>query len=338
MAEELRLWPQAGVCPDWPVPVALQLAGQLKWAIAASEAQPGTVLPTVERLAAAVGLNRNTVNAVYSDLARSGLLELRRGTGTRVADSAPVVSWQRRAALLPLIDNLLEEAALRGFSAQEAAFLMLARAAWTEHQQRQRPRIGLLATPDCDATGFATALAEAAGYAVETAFIADLERDPPAVAWPQWQIAVVRHGVSGPDLPPDVALVRLDWVPTAAMLGAFAGLPPGAPVATVAATDQAARLMRRALVAAGLRQLRIFSGTTDDSPLMAALPHMVQVWADAVTALALRERHPGLTVHTFDWELAPGGREALQQACRQAAQQALRQAYAHAAATEAQTS
>lgn len=329
MAEELRLWPQVGVCPDWPVPVALQLAGQLKWAIAASDAQPGTVLPTVERLAAVVGLNRNTVNAVYTELARHGLLELRRGTGTRVADGAAVTSWQQRAALLPLIDTLLEEAALHGFSVQEAAFLTLARAAWTERQQRQRPRIGLLATPDCDATGFAAALAEAAGYAVETAFIADLQRDPPAVAWPNWQVAVVRHGVEGPDLPPDVMLVAVDWVPTQAMLRAFAGLPPGAPVATVAATEQTARLMRRALVAAGLGQLRIFSGTTSDSPLMAALPHMVQVWTDTVTVAALRELQPGLTVHTFDWELAPGGREALQHACWQVAQQALRQAYAH---------
>jgi DNA-binding transcriptional regulator YhcF (GntR family) len=319
----------------------LQLAGQLKWTIAGGEAQPGAALPTVERMAAAVGLNRNTVNAVYNELARQGLLELRRGTGTRVADGAPVAGWQGRAPLLQLIDTLLEEAVSLGFSAQEAAFLMLARGAWTEHQQRQRPRIGLLATSDCDATGFAAALADAAGYVVETAFLADLQGDPPAVAWPQWQVAVVRAGAVGPEvrgLPPDVRPVALDWVPAPGMLRAFAGLPPGAPVAMVAVSDQAARLVRRALVAAGLGQLRVFSGTTGDSPLMAALPHMVQVWADTVTTAVLRERQPGLTVHTFSWELAPGAREALQQACRRALQQALRHAYGRSPEPESQTS
>lgn len=330
MGNELRPRPRVGVCPDWPVPVTLQLAGQLQWAIASGQVPPGTVLPTVDRMAAAVGLNRNTVNAVYTELARHGLLELRRGTGTRVTDGAAVAGCQRRAPLLQMIDTCLHEAASLGFSPQEAAFFMLARAAWEEHRQRQRLRVGLVATAGCDAGGFAAALAEAAGCAVETVFLEDVVAGTASVGWNDWQVAVVRDGTppDGPAgipaaLPRHLAVVPVSWAAAPALVQALAQLPPGAPVATVAATAPTARLMRSALLAAGLQHLRIFSGPVDDAPLLTALPHMVQVWADGPASAVLRERHPGLTVRPYAWTLAGDSRERVLQACEQARERAI---------------
>lgn len=333
MGNERRARLPAAVCSDWPVPVTLQLAGQIKWAIAAGEAPPGTVLPPVERLAATVGLNRNTVNAVYTELARQGLLELRRGTGTRVTDGSQVAGWQRRIALLELISSCLDEAASHGFSAQEAAFLMLARAAWIEQQQRQRPRIGLLAAPGCDAEGFAATLAAVTDCAVETVLAEDLEADgavgrAAAAIVAGWHVAVVREGAFAllpgppgrphvPGLPEHVVVVPLAWMPSLTLVQALSKLPPGAPVATVAATEPQARLMRDGIVGAGFGQLRVFSGSLADGPLTAALPHMVQVWADSTAAAVLREQHPGLIVREYEWTVTAGGQERLQQACEQ---------------------
>lgn len=315
MTNQQRLNPQVAICPTWPVPVGLQLAEQFKWAIASGTATPGSQLPTVEQVAAAVGLNRNTVNAVYNDLARAGLLEVKRGTGTRVAASPQVAGWQQRAPLVKLLTQCLEEAATLGFSPQEAAFLLLARAAWAEQQERRAARFGFLATPDTDATGYAAALAAVTGRPVETMYLAELREGHQAgrEMLQRWQLAAVpaSHLLEADRLLSGLRLLPLEWQPAARTVTALTGLPAGAPVAVVATNQAVASLMRDGLQSGGLGHLRIFSGTLGDRPLVAALPHMVHVWTDAPAQAVLGESLPGLTLHTFAWELTPNSEDLL---------------------------
>ncbi len=67
-------------------PTALhdQVAAQIRRAIAEGEARPGERLPPAQDLAAAMGVNTNTVLRAMRALRDEGLLEFRRGHGIRV--------------------------------------------------------------------------------------------------------------------------------------------------------------------------------------------------------------------------------------------------------------
>jgi DNA-binding transcriptional regulator YhcF (GntR family) len=52
--------------------------------------KPGERAPSVRRLADLTGMNRKTVHRAYRRLAREGLLDLRPGSGTYIAEAAPI--------------------------------------------------------------------------------------------------------------------------------------------------------------------------------------------------------------------------------------------------------
>jgi 2-aminoadipate transaminase len=72
-------------------PLAGQLAGALEERITAGVISDGVRLPTTRDLAAALGINRGTVQAAYRRLQEAGLARGRVGSGTIVRRGAPVV-------------------------------------------------------------------------------------------------------------------------------------------------------------------------------------------------------------------------------------------------------
>ena len=70
-----------------PVAIYLQLARQLADAIRGG-ALDGARLPATRTLASLLGISRNTVLAAYDELVARGLIEARRGSGTRVPSGA----------------------------------------------------------------------------------------------------------------------------------------------------------------------------------------------------------------------------------------------------------
>jgi len=80
--------------PTLPTPLYAQLAERLRAAIAVGELVPGEALPSVRHLAVKLRLNPGTVVQAYRDLERTGLVELRQGSGTFVRELTP----SRRAA------------------------------------------------------------------------------------------------------------------------------------------------------------------------------------------------------------------------------------------------
>lgn len=70
------------------VPVSRQLADQIGSQCAAGRLKPGDLLPSVRELARDLAVNQNTVLRVYERLTGLGLLEMRQGQGTYVAQGA----------------------------------------------------------------------------------------------------------------------------------------------------------------------------------------------------------------------------------------------------------
>ena len=107
------------------VPIAEQVAGQLRRRIAAGEFPVGSRLPTEHELTAQLGVSRNSVREALRALVHAGMLRARVGDGTYVAatsDLAPAIA--RRLEL----DRAADVAEVRLILEREGARLAAARA------------------------------------------------------------------------------------------------------------------------------------------------------------------------------------------------------------------
>ena len=108
-------------------PLHVQLEHQIRAAIATRKLVPGAQLPTVRQLAVELSVNANTIARVYVDLERAGVLETRRGVGTFVASQPALAAprtGHRDPELAAIVRRCLNEAAARGFSANDVARLI----------------------------------------------------------------------------------------------------------------------------------------------------------------------------------------------------------------------
>jgi GntR family transcriptional regulator len=83
-----------------PTPPYEQLRRQLTELIQSAVLGPGDRLPPLRQLAADLGLAVGTVARAYRELESAGLVSSRRGGGTRVTATAPVLSDSQREQLL----------------------------------------------------------------------------------------------------------------------------------------------------------------------------------------------------------------------------------------------
>lgn len=146
------------VARDSDVPISTQIYWQLAYQIDSGRLLPGTRLPPVRELGAALRVNPNTIRAVYRRLAEAGYVTSRHGGGTRVAERPP---GRRNAGdLAGIVSEMLRRAAQAGFSADEVAAATFAAAS---ERRRPGPLIRVLFT-ECttaDATYGARRLGEA---------------------------------------------------------------------------------------------------------------------------------------------------------------------------------
>ena len=87
---------QVHVDPARPATLAQQIREQITWAISSGTLETGDALPPVREMAGRLGINLHTVRAAYRMLAADGLIEVRRGTRTRVAAFDPRRCGRRR--------------------------------------------------------------------------------------------------------------------------------------------------------------------------------------------------------------------------------------------------
>jgi GntR family transcriptional regulator/MocR family aminotransferase len=86
---------------DSTVPLAAQIAAQLRAAMTEGRLTGGERLPASRALAAELGVSRTVVNGAYAQLFAEGWIEGRHGSGTYVADGAPADHATAPAAAQP---------------------------------------------------------------------------------------------------------------------------------------------------------------------------------------------------------------------------------------------
>ena len=102
------------------VPITRQITDQIRAQCATGALAPGEKLPSVRALARQLAVNQNTILRVYERLTMAGLLEVRRGDGTYVADKLPRGQLKAQKALLRKdVDSLVYRAATLGLDASD---------------------------------------------------------------------------------------------------------------------------------------------------------------------------------------------------------------------------
>jgi GntR family transcriptional regulator len=103
------------------VPLAAQIAWRLRMLVGASVLKPGDRLPSARELARAVGVNVNTVFAVYGRLEAEGLVETQHGRGSFVLAQPP-----NAAGIAGLVRQTAAAARAAGLDPREIAMSLFA--------------------------------------------------------------------------------------------------------------------------------------------------------------------------------------------------------------------
>ncbi|MFL5712651.1 MAG: GntR family transcriptional regulator, partial [Chloroflexota bacterium] len=244
---------------DSDVPISTQIFWQLSYQIDSGRLLPGSRLPPVRELGAALRVNPNTIRAVYRRLADSGYVTSRHGAGTHVAERPP----QRRGAeaLAGIVAEMLRRAAQAGFTADE-----LAAATFAAATERKRPgphvRVLFAECTSADAGYDAERLSDefAGTIDVEGALLDDLperlERfHYDLVATTTFHADEAQALVAG-RVPVVAMLVGPGYVE---LVHEIAALPAGSTVGLVCASSRGSENMRETLTLSGTTGVEIVS-------------------------------------------------------------------------------
>ena len=307
---------------DSDVPISTQIYWQLAYQIDSGRLLPGSRLPPVRELGAALRVNPNTIRAVYRRLSDAGYVTSRHGAGTHVAERP----LQRRGteALAGIVSEGLRRAAHAGYTADELAAATFAAA--TE-RKRPGPLVRVL---------YAECTSADAGYDAER-----LVDEFPGL--------IEAEGALLDDLPERLERFHYDLVvtttfhadeaqalvagrvPVVAMLVGpayvelvheIAGLPTGSMVGLICASDRGSDNIRETLALSGTSGVEIVSALIRDTAALAQVDETADVILMSREALAAGldktfSRPDRIRPWTYDFD--PSGLELLRRAIEHAA-------------------
>ena len=111
-------------------PIYVQIMDEIRRAVVLGTVKPDDPLPSVRQLAGELKVNPNTVQQAYRELERDGLVYVRRGQGTFVAEEGAVQTDRERKELARMVaDRALREAYRNGLSSDDLVEAIRASAA-----------------------------------------------------------------------------------------------------------------------------------------------------------------------------------------------------------------
>ena len=106
-------------------PIYEQIVHAVKRALASGHLKPGDRFPAVRAISSELGVNPNTVQKAATVLINLGILEVRSGQGSFIAEPNHAPDKRSRwKPLEPLVETLLVEAARQGLDEEELLSLV----------------------------------------------------------------------------------------------------------------------------------------------------------------------------------------------------------------------
>ena len=115
-------------------PIYAQLVERLKARILAGTYPPGGHLDSVRDLAAAAGVNPNTMQRALAQLEAEGLIRTERTSGRFVTEDIDLIEQLRASAARNIAADFLEKMRSIGYTPQQAAELLRS---WNETEGKQ---------------------------------------------------------------------------------------------------------------------------------------------------------------------------------------------------------
>jgi DNA-binding transcriptional regulator YhcF (GntR family) len=302
---------------DSDVPISTQIYWQIAYQIDSGRLLPGSRLPPVRELGAALRVNPNTIRAVYRRLADAGYVTSRHGAGTHVADRPP----ERRGAeaLAGVVSEMLRRAAHAGFTADEVAAATFAAAT-----ERKRPgplvRVLFAECTSADAGYDAERLVDAFPGLVEVegALIDDMPE-----RLDRFHYDLVATTTFHAD---ECQVLAAGRVPVVAMLVGpgylelvheIAGLKPGSRVGLVCPSERGADNMLDVLRLSGATGIEIVTALTSEPEALEQVDATADLILLSREALAMgldRRLSKPERVRSWTYEFDPSGLELLRRA------------------------
>lgn len=129
-----------------PINIKAQIAGQVQLLIALNELRSGDTLPTVVEFAKHLGVNHNTVAAVYNELIESSYLIAQRGKGTFVSSNEIVKKSRSHQHIYALLAEAYDIATQFGLSASEFGVAAYSQALRSSHTVATPLKVVFVAT------------------------------------------------------------------------------------------------------------------------------------------------------------------------------------------------
>ena len=105
-------------------PIYEQIVHAVKRALATEHLRPGDRFPAVRAISAELRINPNTVQKAVTALVAAGVLEIRSGQGSFVAQTVAADRREQSRTLEPIVEKLLIEASRLGLD-EEQLFLFI---------------------------------------------------------------------------------------------------------------------------------------------------------------------------------------------------------------------
>jgi GntR family transcriptional regulator len=121
-----------------PRPIGRQIEEGLLQLVTSATLVPGEPIPSVRDLARDLRVNPNTVAKVFQRLGEAGVLEMRRGEGTYVAQNPPLpTATERQARLADAASRFAITASGLGFDAKPAVVALFEAFLALESQEKK---------------------------------------------------------------------------------------------------------------------------------------------------------------------------------------------------------
>jgi DNA-binding transcriptional regulator YhcF (GntR family) len=246
--------------PQAPITINAQIAEQIKLLIAMEEVQPGEALPTVTQLAKHLGVNHNTIAAVYNDLIEAGYLVAQRGKGTFVASTQAVQKIITHKQFYHLLGQAFSAAAMVGLSPSEFGAAAYAQAVRLSRHQAAPLKLVFVEGLQHKADVYEAIQSEigrtllflqwedlkaAHPQALRELLAADLVITTMQHLWEVTQVAAPEQEVIGVDVKPDLQL-----------LTQISSLPRHAQMLLISREEADSEVMKRMLEQAGISHIK----------------------------------------------------------------------------------
>ncbi|MGM0883233.1 MAG: GntR family transcriptional regulator [Bacillota bacterium] len=151
-----------------------QLKEQLKWLIGIRRMVPGDMLPAAGDLADQLGINRNTVSLVYTQLKDEGIVSIQKGKGTQVLKGPSVEELiRKRKPMYELWERMVEEASenldFRELAVAGMAFVQLFR-----NKTNVKPTLLFIECKEHDHIFYRKEISRLSGATVQSFFLEQL--------------------------------------------------------------------------------------------------------------------------------------------------------------------